>query len=181
MTKTFTKTRTSKSNSKKKEKKNNKYKKNKDNNKTQINIIENDKKGKSKENEKINNDKSRNSNIIIINSSQNESVNEEEGEKRMEYNNNEFYKFSFGANFEYNSLHFLLYGISEFINLPRIVFYPLFDFKDYEEIYSVFIIKKKMKIDIDDYYKNFKSFDLQKENLNDRDEFKLGENDIVLI
>ena len=38
-----------------------------------------------------------------------------------------------------------------------------------------------MKIDIDDYYKNFKSFDLQKENLNDRDEFKLEENDIVLI
>ena len=48
----------------------------------------------------------------------------------MEYNNNEFYKFSFGSNFEYNSLHFLLYGIREFINLPRIVFYPLFDFKN---------------------------------------------------
>ena len=45
---------------------------------------------------------------------------------------------------------------------------------------NIFIIKK-MRTDIDDYYKNFKSFDLQKEKMNDREEFKLEENDIVFI
>ena len=172
LAKTFSKTRTIKSNSKTKKKKNNK---NKD-------INENSKNSKENENEKINNDKSDNNDIIIDNSSQNESVNEEEEEekKRIESNNNEFYTFSLGENFDYNALHFLLYGISKYINLPRIVFYPLFDFKDYEEIDSVFIIKK-MRTDIDEYYKNFKSFDIQKENVDDREEFKLEENDIVFI
>ena len=119
-----------------------------------------------------------NSNIIINNSSQNLSV-DEEVEKRMESNNNKFYKFSLGPNFEYNVLHFLLYCISEFINLRRIVFYPLFDFKDYGEIDSAFIIKK-MRTDIEDYYKNFKYFYFKIENAKDRDEFKLEKDDIFL-
>ena len=38
-----------------------------------------------------------------------------------------------------------------------------------------------MRTDIDEYYKNFKSFDIQKENVDDREEFKLEENDIVFI
>ena len=45
---------------------------------------------------------------------------------------------------------------------------------------NVFIIKK-MRTDIDDHHKNFKSFDSQKEKMNDREEFKLEENDIVFI
>ena len=179
LAKTFSDTRTSKSNEIKKEKKNNKNT-NIDNN--QNTIAENNKKNKNKENN--NNNKSNNSNNnsdnghIIINDSS-ESLNEEE-KKRIESNNKEFYKFSLGASFEYNALHFLLYGISEFINLPRIVFYPLFDFKDYEEIDSVFLIKK-MRTDIDNYYYNFKSFDLEKGNYGKRKDFKLQKNDLIFV
>ena len=58
------------------------------------------KKEKSKEN---------NSNKDI---SSNNELNEEE--KIQKSNNKEYYKLSLGANFEYNALHFLLYGIKKF-------------------------------------------------------------------
>ena len=183
LAKTISEKRKSKSNKTKKEKKNT----NIDNNNSQNPIIENIKKNKNKENKDINNNsnnKSNNSNnfsdnghIIINNSS--ESFDEEEN-KRIESKNKEFYKFSLGGNFEYNALHFLLYGIREIINLPRIVFYPLFDFKDYEEIDSVFIIKK-MRTDIDNYYYNFKSIDLEKGNTDNRKDFELKENDLIFV
>ena len=52
-------------------------------------------------------------------------------DKLNESNNKEYSKLSLGANFEYNALHFLLYGVNELINLPRIIYYPIVNFTDY--------------------------------------------------
>lgn len=99
----------------------------------------------------------------------------------MEQNKNikEYYKFSLGENFEYNSLVFLLYGIQAYINLPRIVFYPLVDYQDYEELDNVFLVQE-MKEKINLYYSNFKSIDLD-DYKNNRKEFKLEVNDLVFV
>jgi len=93
-------------------------------------------------------------------------------------NNNKYYKLSLGGNFEYNSLKFLLYGIKEYINFPRIIFYPIVNFKDYEEIDSVIYVKE-IKDDLKEYYKNFKSIDLDYSK--PRKDFKLNKNDILFI
>ena len=94
-------------------------------------------------------------------------------------NNIEFHKFSLGENFEYNSLVFLLYGIQTYINLPRIIFYQLVDYQDYEELDNVFLIQE-MKVNINLYYSNFKSIDLDNYE-NNRKEFKLEVNDLVFV
>ena len=116
-------------------------------------------------------------------------------DKLNESNNKEYYKLSLGANFEYNALHFLLYGIDKLINLPRIIYYPIANFIDYEEIDNAFIIEE-MKPNLDRYYLNFKYIDLDefknnKEiNLNkkalikynnNRKKFNLKKNDLVFI
>ena len=116
----------------------------------------------------------------------------DEDKKLDEINNKEYYKLSLGANFEYNALHFLFYGIEEFTALPRIIYYPIVKFMDYEEIDSAFILTK-MKENIEGYYSNFKSIDINQYN-NDsinlsliddynkiRKEFKLNINDIVFV
>ena len=56
-----------------------------------------------------------------------------------------------GSNFEYNSLKFLLYGISKYKNLPRIIFFPIISCIDYEEIDNVFLIEE-MKTSLGKYY-----------------------------
>ena len=86
-------------------------------------------------------------------------------DKLNESNNKEYYKLSLGANFEYNALHFLLYGVDKLINLPRIIYYPIANFIDYEEIDNVFIIEE-MKPHLDRYYLNFKYVDLDDFNNN---------------
>ena len=121
------------------------------------------KKEKSKEN---------NSNKDI---SSNNELNEEE--KIQKSNNKEYYKLSLGANFEYNALHFLLYGIKKFITFPRIIYYPLVEYKDYEEIDTVILIEE-MKEDLGKYFSNFKSINLNKE---ERKDFNLKKNDLVFI
>ena len=104
----------------------------------------------------------------------------DEQKKLRESNNNEYYKLSLGASFEYNALHYLLYGINEFINLPRIIFYPIVEYMEYEEIDTAILIKK-MKSDIKEHFKNFKSIDLYNANQDIRKEFELKENDIVFV
>ena len=63
-----------------------------------------------------------------------------------------FTNYLLGENFEYNSLIFLLHGIKKYINLPRIIFYPLIDYKDYEELDSAFLVKE-MKTDLNLLFK----------------------------
>jgi hypothetical protein len=87
---------------------------------------------------------------------------------------------SFGANFQYNDLHFLLYGVKEYINLPRIIFYPIVEYKDYEEIDSCFLVKE-MKTNLEAYYSNFKSINLELDDYDgERKSFNLMKNDLVL-
>ena len=123
------------------------------------------KKEKSKEN---------NSNKDI---SSNNELNEEE--KIQKSNNKEYYKLSLGANFEYNALHFLLYGIKKFITFPRIIYYPLVEYKDYEEIDTVILIEE-MKEDLGKYFSNFKSINLNNHK-EERKDFNLKKNDLVFI
>lgn len=94
-------------------------------------------------------------------------------EMELNKNNKDFPKF------EYNSLIFLLYGIQVYINLPIIIFYPLVDYQDYEELDNIFLIKE-MKASINLYYSNFKSIDLDNYK-NNRKEFKLEVNDLVFV
>jgi hypothetical protein len=96
-----------------------------------------------------------------------------------EINNREYYKLSLGANFEYNALHFLLYGIKKFTNFPRIVFFPIVKYIDYEEIDSAILIEE-MRSDLEAYYQNFKSIDLN-DYKGKRKEFNLQKNDLVFI
>ena len=114
------------------------------------------------------------------NSSNSQEKFEDKTNKNIEDIDNEnYYKLTLGASFEYNALHFLLYGIKEFINFPRIVYYPIVNFMDYEEIDSVFLIKQ-MKDNLDAYYSNFKSIDLT--NIKgERKQFNLKENDLVFV
>ena len=49
-----------------------------------------------------------------------------------EMDNKNYYKLTLGASFEYNASNFLLFGIKEFKNFPRIVYYPIVEYKDYE-------------------------------------------------
>jgi hypothetical protein len=98
--------------------------------------------------------------------------------KTEEDNNQQFYKLSLGANFEFNSLKYLLYGIKEYVNLPRIVFYPIIDYIEYEEIDSIIFVKE-MKNNLGKYYENFKSINL--ENPDNRKNFELNNNDLVFI
>ena len=87
---------------------------------------------------------------------------------------------SFGANFQYNDLHFLLYGVKEYINLPRIIFYAIVEYKDYEEIDSCFLVKE-MKTNLEAYYSNFKSINLELDDYDgERKSFNLMKNDLVL-
>ena len=67
-------------------------------------------------------------------------------------NNKVFYKLSLGENLEFNSLLFLRHGIKAYTNLPRIIFYPLVDYKDYKEIDSSFLVKE-MKTDLNLLFK----------------------------
>ena len=103
---------------------------------------------------------------------------ENEEDKRNRINNKEFNKLSKGANFEYNTLHFLLYGIKNYINFPRIVFYPVVNYMDYEEIDSAFLVKEMKNLEL--YYSNFRSIDINNCE-NERKAFKLEQNDIVFI
>ena len=118
-----------------------------------------------------------NNNILNINDNDLQNIDNEE--IRNQINNKLFYRFSLGASFEYNALKYILYGIKNYILLPRIVFYPIVKYKDYEEIDSCIIIEK-MKDNIKEYYRNFKSI-----NINDykkeRKEIELNENDLVFI
>jgi len=111
--------------------------------------------------------------------SKQKSSSSQNSEMEQKKNNKEFHKYSLGENFEYNSLVFLLYGIQSYINLPRIIFYPLVDYQDYEEIDNVFLVKE-MKSSINLYYSNFKSIDLD-DYKNNRKEFKLEVNDLVFV
>ena len=141
---------------------------------------------KNQSNNNINLEDNNNMNIIINNSIS------DEDKKLDEINNKEYYKLSLGANFEYNALHFLFYGIEEFTALPRIIYYPIVKFMDYEEIDSSFILTK-MKENIEGYYSNFKSIYINQYNNNYinlcliddynkiRKEFKLNINDIVFV
>ena len=111
-------------------------------------------------------------------------------------NNKKYYRLSLGASFEYNALSFLLYGIKKYQNLPRIIYFPFVKFIDYEEIDNAIIIEE-MKPNLDKYYSNFKSIDLDNfistnkvfkldqnsvvEYNKNRKEFKLNENDLVFI
>ena len=118
--------------------------------------INESKSNKSKNDKKLKNDnKSNKSNK----SKSNESDSLSPEDKLNESNNKEYYKLSLGANFEYNALHFILYGIDKLINLPRIIYYPIANFIDYEEIDNAFIIEE-MKPNLDKYYLNFKYIDL---------------------
>ena len=117
--------------------------------------------------------KSNNSNSQKANSFQNEE------EIINESNNKEYYKLSLGANFEYNALHFLLYGIKKYINFPRIIFYPVVKYLDYEEIDSAILIEE-MKTDLGAYYKNFKSIDL-KNPYGERNNFNLKKDDLIFV
>ncbi len=103
---------------------------------------------------------------------------ENEEDKRNRINNKEFCKLSNGANFEYNALRFLLYGIKNYINFPRIVFYPVVNYMDYEEIDSAFLVKEMKNLEL--YYSNFRSIDINIYK-NERNAFKLEENDIVFV
>ena len=126
---------------------------------------------------KSNNSKNKNSSIFSSNSN---SVKNDD-EIRNQKNNKEYYKLSLGANFEYNPLHFLLYGIKEYINLPRIIFYPVVKYKDYEEIDSCFLVKE-MKTNLETYYSNFKSIYLELDDYDgERKPFNLMKNDLVFI
>lgn len=111
--------------------------------------------------------------------SKQKSSSSQNSEMEQNKNNKEFHKFSLGENFEYNSLVFLLYGIQEYINLPRIIFYPLVEYQDYEEIDNAFEVKE-MKTNINLYYSNFKSINLD-DYKNNRKEFKLEVNDLVFV
>ena len=143
----------------------------------------------------IKNQKSNNNNKKSNNNNDydNDSLSSED--KLNESNNKEYYKLSLGANFEYNALHFLLYGIDKLINLPRIIYYPIANFIDYEEIDNAFIIEE-MKPNLDSYYLNFKYIDLDEFNKNkeinlnkkalikynnNRKGFNLKKNDLVFI
>ena len=117
--------------------------------------------------------KSNNSNSQKANSFQNEE------EIINESNNKEYYKLSLGANFEYNELHFLLYGIKKYINFPRIIFYPVVKYLDYEEIDSAILIEE-MKTDLGTYYKNFKSIDL-KNPYGERNNYNLKKDDLIFV
>jgi hypothetical protein len=134
--------------------------------------------GKSKLSEtQSNNSKNKNSNK---NSSNSNSVKNDD-EIRNQRNNKEYYKLSLGANFGYNSLHFLLYGVKEYSNLPRIIYYPVVTYKDYEEIDSCFLVKE-MKTNLETYYSNFKSINLESDNYDgERKVFNLMKNDLVFI
>ena len=88
-----------------------------------------------------------------------------EDELNESNNNKEYYKLSLGSNFGYNALHFLLYGVDKLINLHRIIYYPIANFIDYEEIDNTFIIEE-MKPHLDRYYLNFKYVDLDDFNNN---------------
>ena len=123
--------------------------------------------------------KSKNSNSKKSNNSNNKSTSSQNSNIQNEQNNKEFYKLSLGENFEYNSLLFLLHGIKTYINLPRIIFYPLIEYKDYEELDSAFLVKE-MKDSLSLYYSNFKSIDLDNYN-NNRKQFKLEANDLVFV
>ena len=140
-------------------------------------------------NQKSNNNNKKSNN----NNNENDSLSSED--KLNESNNKEYYKLSLGANFEYNALHFLLYGVNELINLPRIIYYPIVNFTDYEEVDNAFIIKE-MKPNLDRYYLNFKYIDLDDFNNNkeidlnkkalikynnNRKGFNLKKNDLVFI
>ena len=93
--------------------------------------------------------------------------------------NENYYKLTLGASFEYNALNFLLYGIKELVNFPRIVYYPIVEYKDYEEIDSLFLIKD-MKDNLDTYYSNFKSIDIN--NITgERKSFNLKKNELVFV
>ena len=96
-----------------------------------------------------------------------------------EIDNKNYYKLTLGASFEYNALNFLLFGIKEFKNFPRIVYYPIVEYKDYEEIDSVFLIKE-MKDNLDTYYSNFKSIDIT-DITGERKHFNLRKNDLVFV
>ena len=93
--------------------------------------------------------------------------------------NKNYYKLTLGASFEYNALNFLLFGIKKFVNFPRIVYYPIVEYMDYEEIDSVFLIEE-MKDNLDAYYSNFKSIDIT--NITgERKLFNLKKNDLVFV
>ena len=126
---------------------------------------------------KSNNSKNKNSSKLSSNSN---SVKNDD-EIRNQKNNKEYYKLSFGANFQYNDLHFLLYGVKEYINLPRIIFYPVVKYKDYEEIDSCFLVKE-MKTNLETYYSNFISIYLELDDYDgERKPFILMKNDLVFI
>ena len=118
-------------------------------------------------NESNNSNNGKNDNMSLIS----------EEDKRELENNKEYYKLSLGASFEYNSLHFLLYGIEQLINLPRIIFYPVVKFMDYEEIDNVFIVNK-LKPDNNNHYSNFRYIDLDN-FINNNQEINLDSNSII--
>ena len=118
-------------------------------------------------------DKSSKSNKEKSTSSQNEQ------EIIDESNNREYYKLSLGANFEFNALQYLLYGIKKYRNLPRIIYYPIVEYLDYDEIDTAILIEE-MKADLGTHYKNFKSIDLNNQKA-ERKDCILKKNDLVFV
>ena len=96
-----------------------------------------------------------------------------------ESNNREYYKLSLGAKFEFNALQYLLYGIKKYKNFPRIIYYPIVEYLDYDEIDTVILIEE-MKPDFGTYYKNFKSIDLNNQKA-ERKDCILRKNDLVFV
>ena len=129
-------------------------------------------------------------NINADNNNINESFAFSDGNKILNKSNNDEQNT---ISFKPNALNFMLLGIRKYINLPRIIYYPIVKYINYEEVDNVFIIEE-IEENFDGFYFNFKAIDIDKLNKRKNkkinyigefykniDGFKLNKNDIVFI